>query len=426
MKKQLFLMSALALTTFAAVTSCGNGYSGEKLKIGLICLHDKSSTYDNNFIEGFNAAVEASKAKGYTDNDHVSIKTNIDDTGEAGTKAAEEFAEDEYNLVLTDSFGHDAQVDKIVKKYPNVQFSCATGTLAYKEKLSNFHNAFASIYEGRYLVGIAAGQYLLEHGHKDTNEAICVGYVGAMPYAEVISGYTSWYLGVKSIFPNVTMKVSYTNSWYDIEGEQAAAIDLIDNGKCILISQHADSVGAPKACKDKKIPNVSYNTNTVTQFGPEYNDTFVGYSRIDWQPYYERIIESVATKKAIDGEKDYNWLGTLSTGSVKYEVNSDLVKDKSKITDAEKKLREGTLKVFDVNTFTVKNADGQGGHEKGKTYDCDGNGKLTKFMGDILDEGDYARDTDLVDGGDYVKESYYRSAPAFDLIIDGIDINWKK
>lgn len=418
MKKQLLFLSAAALVSLGAMTSCGKK-TATKLKVGLVCLHSETSTYDNNFIQAFNKAVEVSKEKGYIETS--AIKRNIEET-EACQTAAEQFADDGYNLILTDSYGHDAYIRKVAKNYEDVTFSSATGDQALVANLPNYHNAFASIYEGRYLAGIAAGQYLLEHGHTDTNEAIKIGYVGAMAFAEVISGYTSWYLGVKSIFPNVTMEVTYTESWYDQDKEKQSAETLISRG-AILISQHADSLGAPDACKEHHIPNVSYNMNTVEQAGDTYKDTYVAHSKINWQPYYERIIEAAAFGEKIDGEDKQNWTGTLETGSVQYEV-SDLVKDKTKITEAETKLKNGTLKVFDVNTFTVKESSTKGTYppKKGSDFDYDDNGHLTKFMGDINSDPDYTRDTDLIEGGNYVKESYYRSAPAFDLIIDGITI----
>ncbi len=419
MKKQLFLLSALALVG-TALTSCNKGFTGEAIKVGLICLHGETSTYDKNFIDAFNAAIKKTKSQGYVE--IGAIKRNIEEDQRCQT-AAEEFADDEYKLILTDSFGHDAQIKGIVNNYKDVTFSCATGTQALIAGASNYHNAFASIYEGRYLAGVAAGEYLLEHNHT-AEDSVKVGYVGAFPYAEVISGYTSWFLGVRSIMKNATMEVKYTNSWYDQEVERTTAESLIDSG-CVLISQHADSMGAPDACKDRNIPNVSYNMNTVTQGGPSYANTYVAHSKINWEPYYENIIKAVATGKKIDGEKDQNWTGTLANGSVEYEVSSTLINSdgQNKIKEVEKKLKNGSLKVFDTSTFTVFDSDEKGEYPptKGTDFNHDENGHLTSLMADIKDEGDYVRDTEIVKDG-VVQESVYRSAPAFDLIIDGITI----
>ena len=414
-------MSALALT---ALASCG-GDNGKGLKVGLVCIEGEESTYDMNFINAFNAAVETSAKKGYVNKKAAAIKRHVSEEQDCQT-ALEQFADDGYNVVFTDSFGHDDWMHKVAAKaeYKDVVFSSATGTQALISNLPNYHNAFASIYEGRYLAGVAAGQYLLEHEKKETDD-FNIGYVGAKPYAEVISGYTAWYLGVKSIFPNVKMIVKYTGEWYDIAGEKQAAQTLIDNNNCILISQHADSLGAPDACREHnpQIPNVSYNMNTVEHSGDAYATTYVGHSKINWQPYFERVIEAAATGKSIEGEKNQNWTGTLATGSVQYEV-SDLVHDKTKITEAEEKLKNGTLHVFDTSKFTVEQAESKGGEtgpKRGTDFDYDESGKLTSFKGDIEDDGTFTRDTELVADG-YVHESEYRSAPAFDLIIDGITL----
>ena len=172
---------------------------------------------------------------------------------------------------------------------------------------SNFHNAFASIYEGRYLAGIVAGYELEEmiaNGEITADQAK-MGYVGAFPTAEVVSGFTSFYLGAKSVCESVTMEVRYTNSWYSPELEEAAARALISRG-AKLISQHADSNGAPNACEDLEVPNVTYN------IAFSQNDYYLVGSRINWAPYYVYMMECVRDGKAIDTD----WTGTLATGSV--------------------------------------------------------------------------------------------------------------
>lgn len=199
-----------------------------------------------------------------------------------------------------------------------MQFCHSTGTRAHTEGLANYHNAFASIYEGRYLAGIAAGMKLnemIEKGEFKKDEAK-MGYVGAFTYAEVISGYTSFFLGARSVCPSVTMEVTFTGSWYDEAAEKEAANKLIKDG-CKLISQHADSMGAPTACESAGVPNVSYNGSTISACP----NTFIVSSRINWEPYYEYAIKCVAEGKTIDAD----WTGTLSTGSVELtDVNTKL------------------------------------------------------------------------------------------------------
>ncbi|MCQ2792400.1 MAG: BMP family ABC transporter substrate-binding protein [Bacilli bacterium] len=435
MKKQLFLLSALALT---ALTSCGGSSNryvpGTKLKVGLICLHDEQTTYDNNFIDGFNKAVEYCKGKGWIESSQIERSiAESQDCFDAATRLVNQGC----NIIFSDSFGHDAFMLQAAQEYPNVIFSSATGVKAITGGTQNFHNAFASIFEGRYLAGFIAGKYLKEvKGIK--KEDIKVGYVGAFDYAEVISGYTSWYLGLKKVFPKATMEVKYTYSWYDYDKENQAAKDLIKDG-CELISQHADSMGAPDACKEANIPNVSYNIDT-SKVDPKCKETYVAHSRINWQPYYQNVIENTFNGRVIDGEINRNFTGTFGDDSVQCEYNEKLfencptaVKD---INDMKTALLDGKQYVFDTNDFTVEKLqdhyapDSKLKPVKGpdKDYDTDTKHHLTRYMADTT--GDYVRDTNLVlDLGEQVTydypviaESVYRSAPSFDFIIDGIDV----
>lgn len=398
MKKITALLLALAMVF--ALCACGNGDKDKdkdndgdkaKIKVGFIFLHDENSTYDLNFM---NAAEAACKNLGV---EYV-FKKNIPEDQKCYDAAAE-LAEDGCNIIFADSFGHEPFIIEAAKEFPDVQFCHSTGTLAHTEKLSNYHNAFASIYEGRYLAGIAAGLKLNEmiaNGEFTADEAK-MGYVGAFTYAEVISGYTSFFLGARSVCPSVTMDVTFTGSWYDETAEKEAANTLIKNG-CKLISQHADSMGAPTACETAGVPNVSYNGSTVSACP----NTFIVSSRIDWTPYYEYAIKAVMNGETIDTD----WTGTLATGSVVLtDVNEKAAAEGTAkaIADATAKLEDGSLKVFDITTFTVK----------GK--------QLDSYMADVDTDKDYTPDTEVVKDGTFL-ESTYRSAPYFDVQIDGINL----
>ena len=396
----LFVSFVLACGTLAVLPSCNNETADPV--IALITLHGESSTYDKNFIDAFKAAC---KAKGLKEGQYK-IQSNVPEEGEECYEAAVGFVEEGFKAVFADSFGHEANMIKAAKENPNVQFGHATGTKAHTENLSNYHNAFASIYEGRYLAGVAAGLKLVElYGGENgevANENAVVGYVAAWPYAEVISGYTSWFLGVRSVVPNATMKVSYTSSWYDEAKEGTVATALINAG-CKLISQHADSMGAPNACDKAGVPNVSYN-------GGNELSTFVISSRINWQPYFELMIDSVTGGAALPAD----WTGTIETGSVELSAvgKAAAAGTQAKLDEVAAKLADGSLKVFDCRKFTVKGA------------------SLTSFMADIDDDGSYSHETEIIatakdaEGNDYyyVNESSKRSAPAFDAIIDGITV----
>jgi basic membrane protein A len=362
------------------------------IKMGFICLHDENSTYDANFIS---AAEEACAALGA----EAVFKKNIPE-GQEAYDAACELADSGCDIVFADSFGHEDYLIEAAKEYPDVQFAHATGTKAHTEGLSNFHNAFATIYEGRYLAGIAAGYKLNEmiaNGEINEDQAK-MGYVGAYTYAEVISGYTSFYLGAKSVCPSVTMEVTFTGSWYDETAEKEGANTLINDG-CVLISQHADSMGAPTACETAGVPNVSYNGSTESACP----NTFIVSSRINWAPYFEYLINSVVNGTEIADD----WTGTIATGSVVLTDLGGAAADGTQdaIDAAKAELLAGTLHVFDTSTFTVN----------GET--------VTSYMADVdadaNNEGDHEA---IVDG--YFNESGdgLRSAPFFDLQIDGISL----
>ena len=404
MKK--FLAVLLALAMVFALAACGSGQQtpestaaasdngASNIKVGFIFLHDENSTYDLNFMNG---SKEAAAALGLSD-DQVMMKTNIPE-GQECYEAAADLADAGCNIIFADSFGHEDYMIQAAKEYPDVQFCHSTGTKAHTEGLANYHNAFASIYEGRYLAGIAAGMKLnemIENGEFTADEAK-MGYVGAFTYAEVISGYTSFFLGARSVCPTVTMDVTFTGSWYDETAEKEAANTLIAGG-CKLISQHADSMGAPTACESAGVPDVSYNGSTVDSCP----NTFIVSSRIDWAPYYEYAITCVLNGEAIDTD----WTGSLETGSVLLtEVNTKAAAagTEEALQAAEEKLKSGELHVFDTSTFTV-------------------NGKpLTTFMADVDTDAAYTPDTEAISDG-YFHESEYRSAPYFTVPIDGINL----
>ena len=418
MKK--FLALIIALVMALSLVACGEQKQPETpdvpddggdqqqtatIKVGFITLHDENSTYDLNFI---NAAKEAIANLGLTENDYI-LKTNVPE-GQECYDAAAELADAGCNIIFADSFGHEPYMIEVAKANPEVQFCHSTGTRAHTEGLANYHNAFASIYEGRYLAGIAAGLKLnamIEAGDIKAEEAK-MGYVGAFTYAEVVSGYTSFYLGAKSVCPTVTMDVTFTGSWYDETLEKEGAQKLIAGG-CKLISQHADSLGAPTACENAGIPNVSYNGSTITA-GP---NTYIISSRIDWAPYYEMAIKAV-----MDGtEIPADYTGTLSTGSVVLtDLNTAVAAEgtQAAIDAAKAKLESGELHVFDCSTFTVSGANVK------DTMKVDADGHLTSYMADVNTDEAYTGDTEVVHDG-YFSESEFRSAPYFDLFIDGIN-----
>ena len=411
MKK--FLALLLALVMVFALAACGEpeteetapageettpagetaGVAKEDLKVGFIFLHDENSTYDLNFINAANAAIEE---LGLTE-DQYEFRMNVPE-GQECYDAAADLADSGCDFIFADSFGHEPFMIQAAQEFDDVQFAHATGTRAHTEGLANYHNAFASIYEGRYLAGIVAGLKLNEmiaNGEITADQAK-MGYVGAFTYAEVLSGYTSFYLGAKSVCPSVTMDVTFTGSWYDESAEREAANNLI-NGGCVLISQHADSMGAPSACEAAGVPNVSYNGSTAANC-PE---TYLVSSRIDWTPYFVYAINCVINGEPIDAD----WTGTIETGSVVLTELGENVAEGTQeaIDEAQAALLDGSVHVFDTSTFTVE----------GET--------VTSFMADVNTDENNEGDTEVVHDG-YFSESEFRSAPYFTLQIDGINL----
>ncbi|MBQ4111470.1 MAG: BMP family ABC transporter substrate-binding protein [Clostridia bacterium] len=396
----LMILSCLAM--FAACDS-GKDPSGEQaltpvpkeeIKIGFIFLHDEKSTYDKNFMMG----VEEVQQKLGLRDDQIVMMTGIPEGAEC-TEAALDLVDQGCDVIFANSFGHEEFLAIAAKDHPEVQFCHATGTTAHTSELNNLHNAFASIYEGRFLAGVAAGMKLNEmiNAGQFTAEEAKIGYVGAFTYAEVISGYTSFYLGAKSVCPTVTMDVQFTGSWYDVTAENEAAKALIARN-CKLISQHADSMGAPSACEEAGIPNVSYNGSTQEACPT----TFIVSSRINWAPYYEYMINQVIEGKEIADD----WTGTLATDSVVLTAINEAVAAEgtaAALADTAAKLKAGTLNVFDTATFTVG----------GKT--------LTTYKADVDTDAAFTPDTEVIENGVFF-ESKFRSAPYFDLRIDGITL----
>ena len=392
MKKIIALLLAVVLVL--GMAACGAPATDETksdLKVGFIFLHTEQSTYDKNFID---AAIAACKEMGV----EMVQKTDIPESNACYEAAVELIEVEECDIIFADSFGHESFLLQAAAEYPEVQFCHATGTQAHTAEVKNLHNAFASIYQGRYAAGVVAGLKLNEMiANEEITEAEAkMGYVGAFTFAEVISGYTSFYLGAKSVCPSVTMDVKFTGSWYDEAKEKAAAEALI-NGGCVLLSQHADSMGAPTACENAGVPNVSYNGSTAAAC-PE---TFLISSRINWIPYFKYMIEQVQKGEEIATD----WTGTIETESVVLtEMGKNVAEGtKDKLDEVLAGLKDGSINVFDTANFTKDGA------------------KVESYKADVDTDADFTPDTEVIENGIF-QESKFRSAPYFDLRIDGITL----
>ena len=401
MKKLLALGLAAAMTvTGAALLASCTDDGDDTVKVGFIALHDSNSTYDKNFIDAIEAACDAKGVE-------LVMKTGIPEDNTCYDAAAD-LVDQGCDVIFADSFGHEQFILQAAQEFPDVQFCHATGTLAHTAGVANHHNAFAHIYQGRYLAGVAAGMKLVEmyendeltEKNFDEDGNIMIGYVGAYPYAEVISGFTSFFLGAQSVVEeeiegvSISMEVQYTSSWFDETAERNSAENLISRGAA-LISQHADSMGAPSACESAGVPNVSYNGSTESSCP----NTFIVSSYVNWEPYFEYMIDCVMNGEEIEAD----WTGTLETGSVALtELGAAAAEGTAeKIEEVKAQLEAGTLNVFDCSKFTV---DGE---------------HLTTYMADVDTDDNYTPDHEAIENGVFY-ESKHRSAPYFDIIIDGI------
>ena len=380
MKKVLSLVLVLAMVLMFSAVASADAIPADQIKVGLILLHDENIGYDEIHLNGF---MEMVKALGLTE-EQYSIKYNVPETEVCYDKAIE-LVDEGCDVIFADSFGHESYLLQAAAEHPEVQFCHATGYQAKGSGLTNMHNYFTAIYEARYVSGVVAGLKLnemIERG-KITAEQAVMGYVGAYPYAEVISGYTAFYLGARSVCPSVTMKVTYTNSWADMALEKEAADALIAQG-CVLISQHADTTGAPTACQAAGVPCVGYNVSMIS-VAP---DSALTSAAVVWGPYY-----TYAVKCLIDGEEiATDWCKGYVDGAVEIkELNEKTVAagTEETVNAVIEKLKNGELHVFDTSTFTVD--------------------------GKVLEDETYVWDG-------YYHESELASAPSFTYIVDGITV----
>ena len=362
MKKLLAIL--LSVIMVLSLVACGNKTPDETpsnddqqqntetetktIKVGLICIGDENDQgYTYNFIRGKESATEALAAKGI--NVDWVVKYNI---GEDSTceDANIELAEEGCELIFNNSYGFEPFMLKVAPDYPEIQFVGCTNQGSWNDGLDNTHNAFANIYEGRYLAGVAAGmklQQLIDEGTIKPEEAV-IGYVGAYSFAEVISGMTSYFLGARSVCPSVTMKVQFVGSWSDATEESNAASALCDLG-CKLISQHSDNTTPATMAQSKGAFHTGYN-NDMTGVAP---DASIIGCRIDWAPYFVYAIESVANGQAFD--QDF-CKGYADGSVVLTELNEKIAAPGTaeKLAEVEAGLADGSIKVFDTSTFTVE------------------------------------------------------------------------
>lgn len=402
MRKLLAIV--IALTMVVGLAACNAQQSGGKgLKIGVILVHDENTGYDEAHIRGIETAAAA---LGIDPKTQIEWRYNVPEKEQCYDTAID-LVENGCQYIFSDSYGHQGFMRQAAEENAEVVFVSMTGDMAALSGLPNFKNAFTHTFESRYVSGVVAGmklRQLIDEGkvadaNKNEDGTIKIGYVGAFPYAEVVSGFSGFFLGVQSIVPEVQMDVTYTNSWYDPTAEAEAANALMSRG-CILISQHADSTGAPSACEaalqaGKTVYCVGYNVDMLS-VAP---NAALTSAQNNWAAYYE-----YAFKCALDGTEILtDWSEGYSTGAnmISKLGESCAPGTAEKVAEVEAGIKAGTLQVFDTAKFTVNGE------------------KVTTYLA-IDTDGDWAGDTgEAIENGIFY-ESKLRSAPYFGLIIDGI------
>jgi len=370
---------------------------GKTVKAGLICIGDENDQgYTYNFIRGKEAATEILAAEGI--NVDWVVKYNLIE-GDPVEEANLELADEGCEIIFNNSYGQEPAMLKVAPDYPEIQFVGLTNEGSWKDDLANTHNAFNNIYEGRYVAGVVAGmkmQEMIDKGEIKPEEAV-IGYVGAYSFAEVISGFTAYYLGAKSVCPSTTMKVQFVGSWSDATLEANAAQALADAG-CIMISQHSDNTTPATTAQSSGVFHTGYN-NDMSGVAPEAS---IISTRIDWTKYFVHAIECVANGEEL--EQDYTNHGMATDEVVMTELNEAIAAEGTaeKMEETIEKIKSGEIKVFDTSTFTV------GGEEVTQAYAIDTDGDFTPDSEEAIVDGAFL-------------ESYYQSAPYFALQIDGIE-----
>lgn len=359
----------------------------EPLKIGFLYVGDESTPYTYNFIKAQRAIENTYGSQVVTD-----VRENVVEGEEEGY--LRELVEDGCELIFTTSYGYMNTVKKLAGEYPNIQFCQATSDNANTDPIyENYHNFMGHIYEGRYVAGVIAGmkmRELIDEGIIEPSQ-VKIGYVGAFPYAEVISGYTAFMLGVLSEVPETTMVVKYTNSWNDYALEKAVTKELIEDG-CIIISQHSDTIGPAVVCEsaEEKIYHVGYN-QSMLDVAP--TSSLVS-CRINWTPYFLS-----ATKAVLENKKIEDVVDGIVNGN-----------------DVGEGFRKVWVQMMDINEQVCAR---------------DTVEKVNRLIEDIMDgdvevfKGNYKGvnpfdPTDVYDLNEGYKENAYSSAPTFHYVLEDI------
>lgn len=361
----------------------------DTFKVGFLYENDESSPG----VYNFDLAKEA-LAKEWGDGVQVLVKSNVLET--ETEEPLRELVRKGCRIVFVNSY--TAQVPAVAKEYPEVQFcqvsSQATQVAALPD---NFHTFNGEIYQGRYVSGIAAGmklRELIDAGELSASQAL-VGFVGAFPNTEVISGYTAFLLGVRSVAPEAVMRVRYTNAWSSYSAEKACAAALIDEG-CVVVAQHTNTIGPAVACEEsaeagRQVYHIGYNESMLDVA----TSTSLVSTRVNWIPYVTGAVAAVAAGRSIEASVVGNVHGTS-------DISAGFEHDWVQMLELNKPIAApGTQEAMDAAVEAFRK------------------GRLQVFKGDYtgVNPADASDTCDLSRGFSENRES---SLPSFHYILDGV------
>ncbi len=329
----------------------------QSLKIGFIFPGDEITPYTENFMDAMDILIQE-----YGDSIECFAGYNVSE--DQLETVLDEFIAGNCNYIIAADNGYETQVKAAAAAHPEVEFCVPLGDNANEgEILPNYHTCSGTIYQGRYVCGVVAGEKLremLEDGTITTEQAK-IGYVAAFADTQAISGYTAFYLGVHSVVPEVTMLVKYTYEWADYYKEKQAAEELLRQG-CVIISQHSDTAGPAEACEEfsRNQPgyHVGYN-RSMTDIAPK--SSLISCS-VDYSYYFKQSVGALLRGRKIEScikgvVNGQDAMGGLKEGWVRIlDVNRAILPDTvdGRIEETVKKLEKGTLPVF-YGSFTGVN-----------------------------------------------------------------------
>ncbi len=338
---------AVALALGAIHFARGGARPVDGIKAGFIYENDESTPYTYNFY-----LAQTALEREFGDRVQTLTRSNVPEA--ESEEPVRELIRAGCSILFVNNYS--SQIAKLAEEYPQVQFCQGSFYDGEHENYpENYHTFNAEIYQGRYISGIAAGMKLREliDTRSIAPEEALVGYVGAYPSTEVISGYTAFLLGVRSVCPEATMRVRYTKAWSSYSREKSCAAALIDEG-CVIIAQHTDTIGPAVACEEaaatKRVFHVGYNQNLI-DIAPA---TSLVSTRVNWAPYILGAVEAVLTGESIEKHVGGRIHGNDACGGLEegwvqmLELNRRIAAygTQEAMDKAAEAMKRGTLEVF--------------------------------------------------------------------------------